>query len=166
MIHDDNKLILVGKILSPHSLNGMVKIISYTQNNQDLFKQTALMLQDGTIISINSHKLHQNDVFICKVKGINTRTDAEKIAKNSIFIEKSQLQDLEEDEFYVEDLKGMTVVAADGKNIGVIADIYNFGAGDIIEIQFNNGCLEMFQFHHTIFPKIDSVVTFIPPKIL
>jgi 16S rRNA processing protein RimM len=164
MIHK-NKLIAVGRIISAHSLNGMLKIISYTQNSQDLFKKTNLQLTDMPI-TITSYKIHQKDIFICKIKGIDNRTDAERIAKSDIFIPKDTLESLADDEFYIEDLKDMPVISLDGKNIGIVADVYNFGAGDIIEIKFNNGSLEMFSFTHQIFPKIDDALTFIPPKII
>lgn len=166
MIHFEQKqLILVGKIISPHSLYGMVKIISYMQNKTDIFKQKALMMLNQQII-ITSYKLHQNNIFICKIKDINTRTDAEKIVKNQLFVFKSDLPELQEDEFYIDELKGMDVVNLDGKPVGLIHAIYDFGAGQIVEIKFNNGSVDTFPFTHAIFPKIDDVVTFISPKIL
>ena len=41
-----------------------------------------------------------------------------------------------------------------GKKIGIIIDVANFGAGDIIEIRFNNDTEEMFPFTKEFFPEI------------
>ena len=42
------------------------------------------------------------------------------------------------------------------KNIGKVAGIYNFGAGDILEIKLaSDGRLEMIPFNHSYVPTID-----------
>lgn len=165
MTHDNPKLILVGKISSPHALNGMVKIFSYMQRPEDIFSQK-LSTKSGKFLVIESNKPVAPSTFICRIKDINDRTKAEEIKGMEIFIEKENLPELQNDEFYIEDLKGMEVVDIYGEIIGLINNIYNFGAGDIIEIKFNNGSIGMYNFNSKIFPKIQDKVTFISPQVL
>ena len=78
---------------------------------------------------------------------INDRTEAEKLKGQEIFIEKTQLKDLNEDEWYHQDLIGLKVETLEGKKLGIIKAIYNFGAGDILEIKLTNNKIEMIPFN-------------------
>lgn len=160
-----NNLISVGKIITAHGLKGHVKIISYMQNPQDLFKHD-LTDKLGKKINIGMLRQVSLDVFICQPAGAQSREDAESMLKIELFISSDSLTALSEDEFYIDQLKGMIVVDQNAKDIGIVVGVYNFGAGDILEIQFNNNQVEMFSFLHSIFPLIAEKITFIPPKIL
>ncbi len=68
--------------------------------------------------------------MICQVSGITNRNDAEKIVKTVLYCKREDLPNLKRDEFYISDLKGMQVVDSDHQEIGIVADILNFGAGE------------------------------------
>jgi 16S rRNA processing protein RimM len=162
-------LLRVGKILTPHGVRGMLKIISYMQNPNDLFRFNLMKVVNDKVGNVKIKMLNSigDATFICSVDGVATRTDAEKLVKNFLFINKAELPDLDENEFYIEDLKGMQVVDVNDEHIGVINALYNFGAGDIIEIEFNNGKTEMYDFNDNIFPEIKGdKITFVAPKML
>jgi len=165
MAHDNQTLILVGKVISPHGINGMVKIISFMQIATDIFKHK-IVTQEEEIVQIESNRAIASPTFICRIKDIDDRNKAEEIKGIELFVYKAALPELQNDEFYIEDLKGRQVIDVYGKIIGLINNVYNFGASDIIEIKFNGGAIEMFDFNGKIFPKIEDQVTFIPPSIL
>jgi 16S rRNA processing protein RimM len=164
----NKNLIVVGKILLPHGLQGSVKIISYMQVPDKLFTIEGVFIDQfkPQQLVFLTHRLVEKNIFTCSIKDIATRTEAEKIIKQQLFIKKEVLPELVDDEFYIEDLKGMQVVDIDGRIIGMINAVYNFGANDIIEIKFNNGQVEMYDFNHKIFPSVNDRITFVPPKIL
>jgi 16S rRNA processing protein RimM len=165
MTHENEKLILVAKIGAPHGIKGMVKIISYMQIAEDIFNYK-IITNEAKFVQIESHKAINASTFICKIKDIDDRNKAEEIKGLQLFINKAELPELSRDEFYVEDLKGRQVINLAGEIIGLINNVHNFGASDIIEIKFNNGAVEMFDFNSKIFPKIEDKVTFIAPLII
>jgi 16S rRNA processing protein RimM len=63
----------------------------------------------------------------------------------------------------------MEVVDIDRNIIGTIINLYNYGAGDIVEIEFNNKQKELFPFVDEYFPEIDlkiRKVLFIRPQYI
>jgi 16S rRNA processing protein RimM len=80
--------------------------------------------------------------FVFKAKGrvvlffseITDRTQAEALKGLSLYLLKKDLPDLEEGAFYTYALIGCSVFSASGNKIGVVLDVANFGAGDLLEI--------------------------------
>jgi len=162
----DNFLI-VGKILKPHGVRGMMKIASYMHTPEDIFTAKVFYkLQNFIPIDLRVHQKLDNQNFICTSSNVLNRLEAEKLHSYFLFIEKSTLPLAQEGEFYIEDLKKLTVVTEIGRRIGIVHDVYNFGAGDIIEISFDEGKLEMYSFNQDTFPNVDikaGTILFIPP---
>lgn len=162
-----NKYLIVGKILKPHGVRGMMKIISYMHKPEDIFTAKIFYkLQNFIPIDLRVHQKLDNQNFICSSCSVLNRLEAEKLHSCYLFIEKASLPQLQGNEFYIEDLKNLTVIDELGNKIGVVHDMYNFGAGDIIEISFDDGRLEMYSFNQETFSNIDTKtgkILFIPP---
>ncbi|AVP87629.1 Putative 16S rRNA-processing protein RimM [Candidatus Phycorickettsia trachydisci] len=161
------KYLIVGKILKPHGVRGMMKIISYMHKPEDIFTAKVFYkLQNFIPIDLRVHQKLDNQNFICTSNNVLNRLEAEKLHSCFLFIEKSTLSPTSKGEFYIEDLKKLTVIDAMDSRIGIIRDVYNFGAGDIIEISFDEGELEMYSFNQDTFPNVDikaGTILFIPP---
>ena len=69
MTHNDQTLILVGKVVSPHGINGMVKIASYMQIATDIFKYK-IVTQKEKPVMIELSKAIAPSTFICRIKDI------------------------------------------------------------------------------------------------
>ena len=80
----------------------------------------------------------------------HSRTEAERFIKKSLYCLRSSLPPIiTEDEFYIEDLKGLKVIDLSGNHIA------NYAGGDIVEVQFlANGKFEMLPFTKELFPEI------------
>lgn len=156
--------ILIGKITCAHGIRGQVKIMSYAQNKVDIADYENIFTKQKKIIKINKIGKSQGknqDIFICDIAGVSDRDAAERLANQDIFITKDQLKEIDnETEFYYADLVGLKVIDDSGDNIGIVEDVVNYGAGDIVEIRFYQNKqqterLEMFSFCDETFPKID-----------
>ena len=98
-----------------------------------------------------------SSVIIAKIDGVNDRNSAELLRGIELFINRDELPELKDGEYYQADLIGMRVVR-DGITIGRVDNIQNYGAGDIIEL--DNG--EMIAFdsvdvdvkNETIYQKV------------
>ena len=137
---DSNK-ILVGKIVAPQGIRGEVRVNTYTEKPTDF--KTLNVFSDR--FNVGDFKfvraVPSSNVIIAKISGIDDRNAAETLRGTELFIERSTLPDLKENEFYQADLIGFDVVR-NGTKIGVVDCFQNYGAGDIIEL--DNGDMVSF----------------------
>ena len=171
MNQDTLELICVGELSAAHGIKGYMKLRSFTEVAEDVFDYNPLYTKDGGIIEIEQKGMLNNNAFVVQVKGITNRNEAEFIKGTEIFIDKSQLPDLEEGGFYYNDLIGLDVKdSKTGNVLGKIKYIHDFGAGDLVEIDFNQKRdLETFPFTEEIFPEInlnEGYVAFNEPEFL
>lgn len=151
----NDKLILVGVISAAHGIKGQVMIRSFTEPKSNIEK-LPIVNQQGEALKIKIVKVKPSGMLICNIGNCCSRTEAEKLVHSSIFCLRSNLPKiLAEDEFYIEDLKGLKVLDSSGAHIGNISNVANYGAGDIIEIEFiNDKKIEMFPFTKEFFPTV------------
>jgi 16S rRNA processing protein RimM len=76
---------------------------------------------------------------IARFAGISDRNQAEALRGSLVTVPRSALPPLEEGEYYHSDLIGLPCVDPDGKALGRVAAVENFGAGDILEIERTDG---------------------------
>jgi 16S rRNA processing protein RimM len=67
--------------------------------------------------------------------GVETREQADELRGEEVHALRSELTPLEQDEWYVVDLIGLQAVRPDGSPLGVVSDVANYGAGDILLLQ-------------------------------
>jgi len=67
-------------------------------------------------------------------KGVSDRGAAEALKGTELFIAREALPAAGEDEFYHADLIGLEAQDTEGRVLGKVAAIHNYGAGDVIEI--------------------------------
>ena len=132
---DIEKLVKIGKIISSHGVRGLVKIKSYTETASNISEYGKIYNHSGSIIELKI-KSSNKDILIGSIDGIDSKEAAEPILKTDLYIDRSALPKLEEDDFYVQDLAGMKITDDENNHIGNILAVQNFGAGDLLEINF------------------------------
>ena len=101
-------------------------------------------------------KSKNKEVFIVSILGINDRNQSEELKGTELYITRDSLPELDEENFYINDLLGMSVQNSSGEILGVVENFYNFGAGDIIEIKCDGDKkLKCYSFTKKLFPIID-----------
>ena len=134
---ENNKKILVGKIVAFQGVRGDVRVQTYTQEPAD-FKNLAVF---GNKIVADNFKfiraLPNTNVIIAHIRGFEDRTSAEVLRGTELFVNRDSLPDVKPGEYYQADLIGFTVIQ-NGERVGIISGFQNFGAGDIIETSVGN----------------------------
>ncbi|WP_032139596.1 ribosome maturation factor RimM [Rickettsia tamurae] len=146
-------LILVGVIKSCHGIKGHVILKSFTDPTTKILERN-LVNESGKNIHIKLISQNAKGELICTFNDIATRNEAENLKGYKIFCLRASLPELEEDEFYIADLNHLPILDQDHKEIGKIKNILNFGAGDIIEIEFSDQTTELLPFNKEFFPVI------------
>jgi 16S rRNA processing protein RimM len=170
------KRILIGKIISAFGIKGEVKIISYSQNPNQI-ADYPIFLKNGEELKIkisnkNKVSIGTNNsgeaIFIAKIDGITDRNMSEKLRGEEIFVSRADFSELSDNEFYYVDLIGLDVIDANSQKIGKVINVGDHGAGGIIEIEFekadpqnNREKIENFPFKNAIFPEVNLAKNFI-----
>ena len=128
-----NNLITLGKIVRPHGVKGDVKVI-LSLNDLSFLNKTDVVYINNQPYTIQNVK-QVSDGIALKLEGINSMNDAENYRNKDVCVERKYLPQLEENEFYAEDLIGCTLYFENNKEVGKILDIQNYGATDILVIK-------------------------------
>ena len=152
---EDDRLILVGVISAAHGIKGDVLVKSFTDPKENILS-IHILDETNTPIKLKKVRINSNGTLVCRFIGSNDRNAAEALSGTKLFCLRDQLPVTQQDEYYISDLKKLPVINENGEKIGVIIDVANFGAGDIIEIRFNNDIEEMFPFTKEFFPEVSK----------
>ncbi|MEQ8246479.1 MAG: ribosome maturation factor RimM [Alphaproteobacteria bacterium] len=118
---------------------------------------------------IDRAKPLKGDTFVAHFAGVDSRDSAEAFRGTALFVNRDALPPTEDDEFYLIDLVGLDAVDPEGRPIGRVLAMHNFGAGDIVEIEpADGGATLMVPFTHDCVPEIDvsrRIVVALPAEI-
>ncbi len=127
-------MILLAVIGSAHGIQGAVKVKTFTQSPRSILTYGTLRDEKGQEFSLKFLRLAPPDCLIVTIDGVGNRNQAEALRGTKLYVERAQLPDLPEEEFYHTDLIGLVVQDLEGQDIGHLRAINNFGAGDFLEI--------------------------------
>ncbi|MEQ9635140.1 MAG: ribosome maturation factor RimM [Devosia marina] len=165
---DTSSRILMGTIGAAHGIKGEVRIASHTQEPEAIADYGPLETnRPGLVITIESARL-QKTVLIARIKGVRDRNAAELLNGVELYVERSRLPDIEdEDDFYHADLIGLDARLDNGVSIGAVSAIYDHGAGDILEVRDErSGDTFLYPFTKAVVPLIriaDGYLVIAPP---
>ncbi len=146
--------VCIGQIVGVHGIKGMVKIKPHLVDANMLHTLKPITDKTGTRTFDILIKGKNNDLLLCRIKGIDDRTTAETLKGCELFVPRTGLPAESENEFYYCDLIGLTVLQ-NGQPFGVVSAVNNYGAGDILDIQKLNGECISLVFITRNFPKVD-----------
>ena len=127
------EILKVGKIVNTHGLKGEVKVIPLTDNPKR-FNDLEFVLIDGKEVKVQGCK-YQKDRVIVKLEGIDKIEQAEKLKTKFMEIHRENAVELEEDCYFIADLKGCTVVDTEGNDLGKIYDVLQTKNNDVYWIR-------------------------------
>jgi 16S rRNA processing protein RimM len=146
----------VGKIVNTHGVRGEVRVISktdfaeerYTPGNKlYIFKgENAKPLE----VTVASHRQHKS-FDLLTFEGYHNINEVEPFKDSLLKIPESQLEELEEGEFYYHEIIGCSVMTEEGEELGKIKEILSPGANDVWVIQRKSG-------KDLLIPYIEEVV--------
>jgi len=131
----DKDRLLLGVVTSPRGIRGEVKVKTFTENPEDIVSYGSLENKDGTVHYDLSLVGFAKATPVVRIKGVNDRNKAESLKGLELYISRGKLPETdEEDAFYHADLIGLAAVEEAGDLFGTIARVFEFGAGDMLEI--------------------------------
>lgn len=128
--------VLMATIGAAQGLRGEVRARAFTSDPTALGDYGHLHSMDGRIFEVLEIREAKN-VVIVRFRGVNNRDAAEALNGLELYIERDNLPDdeLEDDEFFYTDLEGLEAVDDKGTAYGTVSGVYDFGAGDLLELK-------------------------------
>lgn len=135
---NQDKYIVVGKIGSSFGVNGWVKVHTYTEFDANILEYSPWYLntpeQPEEPIIIEDGRTHGNGIIV-KFSGIDTPEAVRLLTGKLIHIKRSQLPNLDAEEYYWSDLEGLTVINQDGTTLGKVSYLIETGANDVLVVK-------------------------------
>ena len=125
-----------GRIVGTHGVKGMVRIQPWSDSAEFLAQFSQFFLdENGTrVLKAKSIQPHGN-VLIAKFDEVDTIEQAEQLRNKIIYISRNDIS-LPEGRYFVDDLIGCTVFAADGDTLlGELSEVSETGANDVWHIK-------------------------------
>lgn len=125
--------IVVGRINQTWGLKGHVKVTPFTSNPERLVTGAELYVAGKPTRVLES--VSPQGYPIMQFAGHTTREAAERLRDELIEIDEDTLPELPADQYYVDDLQGLTVVSSTGDEIGELVEVLTTGANDVYVVR-------------------------------
>lgn len=151
-----DKLVVVGQISGAFGVRGEVRVRSFTDDPAAAFKYGSMLDEAGSVVLTPVRVRALNDGFGVMPSEKREREEWEAMRGRLLYARRAALPVPAAGEFYVADLVGMSVVHIDGRTLGDVAAVQNFGAGELIEVRPAHGASYFLPFTQDVFPVIDA----------
>lgn len=143
----NSSLFCAAVIASAHGVHGHVKVKCFLEDPQQLKAFSPFCNEKGEeAYKVGKVLSQDHDVLTLSLEGVRDRNQAENLKGAKLMLSQERLTALSEDTFYHKDLIGLSVKSFKGQSLGEVRAIYNFGAGELLEIKTLQGKLEMIPF--------------------
>ncbi len=150
-----SKDVLLGVVIGAQGLKGAVKVKTFTEVPEKFGAYGPVHTRDGRVFNVATLR-DSKGYAIVRFEEVTTRSAAESLKGVELHVPRDRLPKPEEQEFYHSDLIGLRAEDTDGRVIGKVIAIYNFGAGDVIEIGRDDGAgTVLMPFTREVVPSID-----------
>jgi len=132
------KYISVGKILNFHGIKGEAKV-GFTKNQEDfILKLKEVFIKSGSEYKpLRVERVRINkDFALFKFAGIDSINELIEFKGALLFVEENTIRkNLDENEFLIDELVGLSVFDADNNKLGFVIGVSNNGANDLLSIK-------------------------------
>lgn len=165
----DDTRVLMAVITGSRGLRGEVRIKSFAADPMSVFDYGPLDDEPGARRFEGSVTGQSKGQVFARLVGVSDRNGADALKGTRLFIDRRQLPEPDEDEFYHADLIGLRAETTDGQSLGVVRAVHDFGAGTSLEIVGDETGLQVLPFTKAVVPVVDlkgARVVIDPPEAL
>jgi 16S rRNA processing protein RimM len=136
----DTEKILIAKIQAHQGLNGWLKIYSYSESKKKFSNyKHFFVIKNETYVRLDVEDIQVTKSIKIKFKNFSLREDSDEYIGKNLYIDREQLVELDDNQYYWNDLIGLDVYLEEGEQIGVVKDIIETGSNDVLVIKGSKG---------------------------
>lgn len=156
MAEGEGARICLGAIAGAHGVRGLVKIKSFTEEPADLTAYGPLGDETGDCSFEIAVTGQAKGLLLARIEGVADRDAAQALRGVRLYVDRAALPvPAKVEEFYQADLIGLAAEDPQGRPLGRIAAVENYGAGDYLEIVPPEGETLLVPFTKAAVPLID-----------
>jgi len=139
---------VLAAVAGAHGVKGEVRLKLFTDSAESLAVHDKLYVggAERRLLSIRE----SGKTAVARLEGVNGRSAAEALRGSLVEVDRSSLPPLDDGEYYHADLIGLPAVDGQGNPIGSVVAVENYGAGDLLEVQLENGKTSLIPFKRGI----------------
>jgi 16S rRNA processing protein RimM len=129
--------ILLGRVVGMFGLRGELKLESYTEPRDAIFRYQPWTLQsgDGAHLAAGVVGRDTGKNVIAEFPGVGDRDQAQALVGAEIWVPRDVLPPPAPGEFYWVDLEGLRVETVDGVELGAVSHLFATGANDVLVVR-------------------------------
>ena len=135
---NNKNYVFIGIFGQPHGLKGEIKIDIKTSSLESFKILKDYFTEENTPALIFKDFKKVGKRIVASIENCTDRDEALLYKGKHIFTLRKNFPKNKDDEYYVIDLIGLSVVDLKKNTLGIVEDIKNFGAGDLMEINNPN----------------------------
>jgi len=150
-----DRLVRLAVITAPHGVRGAFRLRCFTEKPESVAAYGPVCDAEGRELFALQVLHRVPGGIVARAPGITDRDAAERLRGTALFVPRARLPELGPDEFYEVDLVGLEAVEPSGRRLGRVTALFDHGAGDILEIETDEGELLDLPFTRAVVPEID-----------
>lgn len=139
---DTGSMVIMGRIAAAQGIKGWVKVQPFTEQLGSLMDYRSWWIgqEHGPWreVEVKQCEVH-NKTLAAQLPGCPDRSAAEKLKGLLIAVPRSSLPKQSDDEYYWSDLIGLAVVNEEGMQLGMVANLLETGANQVLSVKGDNG---------------------------
>lgn len=124
--------VVIGFVGAPHGVRGTVRV--RPAGTGPHLREDVEPIVDGARRRIQRARSTPKG-YLVDLEGISDRSLAAELRGKELVLDRTELDDLEEDEFYVGDLIGLEAIGDDGEGKGVVEEVVETPAHEILVLR-------------------------------
>ena len=132
-----NERIVIGRVGAAHGIRGELRIIPLTDFPERFMSLREVMVGDE-LLHIESVK-PQGKNFLMRFREYAVREDAQKLTGRLLTVARAEAAPLDEGEYYVFDIVGLTVYDEEDNELGTVENVLRTGSNDVYAVRSEDG---------------------------
>jgi 16S rRNA processing protein RimM len=126
------QLLAVGRVARAHGIRGRVLIAPYNAESQGLERVRQLWVGETRFEVDRAERVNLG--YLVALRGVSDRNQADALRGQEVRADRAELPPLDEGEYYAVDLVGFEVVDVQGRPRGMVEELEEAGAQDLLRL--------------------------------
>lgn len=147
----------IGKIVSTRGLKGEIKIYSHTDEVERFLELEYIYIGKDREkkYEVEKSSISKNNTAILKLSGYDTIESVQGLMQKFIYVDRENAYELDEDEYFIADMIGISVETVDGRPIGNLVEVLQYTANDVYVVKNSDGKEYLIPATYEVVPEID-----------
>ena len=148
--------VCLGAFAGAHGVRGLVKVKAFTEVPENVAAYGPLSDETGTRQFVLTLAGRAKGLLLARVEGVEDRDRAQELSGTRLYVARDALPALEPETYYHADLIGLAAEDLEGRSLGRVKAVHDFGAGTTIELDGGpGGSSLMIPFTRAVAPTVD-----------